>query len=62
MNDGIPKDLCSLGYMSVDDLVAQVLQIGRGAEMAKIDVKQAYRNVPVHPKDRHLLGMQWTSP
>ena len=59
MNDGIPKVLCSLGYMSVDDLVAQVLQIGRGAEMAKIDVKQAYRNVPVHPKDRHLLGMQW---
>ena len=33
VNDGIPKDLCSLGYMSVDDLVAQVLQIGRGAEM-----------------------------
>ena len=59
VNDGIPKDLCSLGYMSVDDLVAQVLQMGRGAEMAKIDVKQAYRNVPVHSKDRHLLGMQW---
>ena len=24
-----------------------------------MDVKQAYRNVPVHPRDRHLLGMQW---
>ncbi len=27
--------------------------------MAKIDVKHAYRNVPVHPDDRHLLAMQW---
>lgn len=24
-----------------------------------MDVKQAYRNIPVHPQDRHLLGMQW---
>ena len=59
VNDGIPKELCSLGYMSVDDLVAQVLQLGKGSEMAKIDVRQAYRNVPVHPRDRHLLGMEW---
>ena len=27
--------------------------------MAKADIKQAYRIVPVHPDDRHLLGVQW---
>jgi len=27
--------------------------------LAKVDVKQAYRNVPVSPKDRLLLGMCW---
>lgn len=27
--------------------------------MAKADIKQAYRIVPVHPEDRHLLGVQW---
>ena len=27
--------------------------------MAKMDIKSAYRNVPVHPKDRRLLGMEW---
>ena len=27
--------------------------------MAKFDVESAYRNVPVHPSDRHLLGMKW---
>ena len=26
---------------------------------AKLDIKAAYCNVPVHPGDRHLLGMQW---
>jgi hypothetical protein len=27
--------------------------------LSKIDVKSAYRLVPVHPDDWHLLGMQW---
>ena len=27
--------------------------------MAKFDLKAAYRNVPVQPKDRWLLGMVW---
>ena len=59
MNDGIPRDLCCLRYMSVDDVVAQVLRGGKGTELAKIDVKLAYRNFPVHPEDRYLLGMEW---
>ena len=27
--------------------------------MDKIDIKSAYRIVPVHPQDRCLLGMKW---
>ncbi len=27
--------------------------------MAKLDLKVAYRSVPVHPDDRFLLGMRW---
>ena len=27
--------------------------------MAKVDIKNAYRIIPVHPEDRALLGMQW---
>ena len=31
-----------------------------GAQLAKLDVKSAYRIVPVHPEHRSiLLGMQW---
>ena len=34
------------------------LRLGKGTEMAKVDVSQAYRNLPVHPADIHLLGME----
>ena len=59
VNDGIRRDLCSLSYLSIDEVVSWVVQLGRGAMMAKFDLKAAYRNVPVHPDDRHLLGMVW---
>ena len=27
--------------------------------LAKIDIKSAFHLLPVHPADRHLLGMKW---
>lgn len=27
--------------------------------MDKVDIKSAYRNVPIHPDDRWLMGMMW---
>ena len=59
VNDGIDKSLCSLSYMSVDEVVDRVMEMGKGALMAKFDLKSAYRNIPVHPEDRWLLGMMW---
>ena len=59
VNDGIDKKFCSLSYVSVDDVVDGVVECGRGCLMAKIDVRSAYRNIPVHPDDRHLLGIFW---
>ena len=59
VNDGIPKELCSLSYCSVDDAVHQVLRLGKSAKLAKLDVKNAFRLLPIHPADRPLLGMCW---
>ncbi len=59
VNDGIDRELSSVAYMSVDDVIRRVLRLGEGALIAKADVKAAYRNIPVHPKDRWLLGMRW---
>ena len=59
VNDGINKEWCSLTYMTIDDVAARVVRLGRGALMAKFDLKSAYRQVPVHPDDRWLLCMEW---
>ena len=59
VNDGIDPELCSLSYTRVDDVARRIRQLGVGAEMAKVDIKSAYRIVPVHPQDRLLLGMKW---
>ena len=38
-------------YESIDDAAR--------ADLVKVDIRQAYRIVPVHPEDRLLLGMVW---
>ena len=57
VNDGIAKELCSLSYTTVDDIVVSVQKCSRGALMAKFDLKATYRQERVHPDDRWLLGM-----
>ena len=59
VNDGISRELSSLSYTSVDVVVEHILTLGRGFMLAKMDIKQAYRMIPVHLQDRPLLGMKW---
>ena len=59
VNDGIDSDLCSLSYVSIEDAARAIVESGPGSKLAKIDIKNAYRIVPVHPEDRLLLGMVW---
>ena len=59
VNDGISKEECSLQYTSVSEVAAKCVQLGAGTLMEKMDIQQAYRNVPVAPEDRRLLGMKW---
>ena len=59
VNDGIAPELCSLSYASVDQAAEQILTLGKGTLLAKVDLENAYRMIPVHPDDRPLLGMKW---
>ena len=45
--------------MKVDDIIVGIMQLGRDTLMAKLDVQNAYRIVPVHQEDPPLLGMKW---
>ena len=43
----------------MDDAYAIANFLGAGALMSKIDLKNAFRLIPVRPRDWNLLGMQW---
>ena len=59
MNDFIQPELCTLQYVRVEEVVQELVRLGPGAKMAKVDIRSAYWMVSVHPQDRHLLGMMW---
>ena len=59
INDGIDIADFPLHYSAVYDAMDTVMQLGRGALMAKVDIKSAFRLCPVHSSDHHLLGMKW---
>ena len=59
VNDFIEKELSTLTYISIDNIAQVGLQLGKGILLGKMDVKEAFRLVPVHPSDRLILGMVW---
>ena len=59
VNDAISSDLCTLRYITVDQVALVAVQLGPGALLAKTDIKAVYRQIPVHPQDRAWLGMMW---
>ena len=59
VNDGIAPELCSLQYATVDKAIEIVKILGRDAQLVKLDIKDAYRIVPIHPADLPLLGIRW---
>ena len=42
INDGISKPLCSLKYVTIDDAIKGITQLGPGTLLAKIDIKNAF--------------------
>ena len=59
VNEGNDPNLTSLTYPRVEDAVRLVKAAGPGASMAKLDLKVAYRHVPVRPDDHSLLAIRW---
>ena len=55
VNDGIPKDL------TIDTVIKHILITSRGTLLTKVDIKNAFWLLPVHPADRHMLVMKWNN-
>lgn len=59
INDGINKEEFTLRYSSIDDAVRLIQLSGPTSKLAKIDIKSAFRTIPVCCEDRELLGIRW---
>ncbi|KAK3720536.1 hypothetical protein QZH41_001989 [Actinostola sp. cb2023] len=64
VNDGIPNDnflgdSYTLTYRTIHSLLDLVRQHGNGCLLYKLDLRRAYRQFPVDPRDYHLLGLWW---
>ena len=59
VNDAINPKLCSLKYITVEQVAKKAFSLGKGSLIAKIDIKAAYRLIPVSPQDRPFLGVKW---
>ena len=59
INDFILKENTHVQYETLDHVIALITQLGRGALIAKADIENAFRIIPIHPSCYHLLGFTW---
>lgn len=59
VNDGIPDRHAAVHYASVDDAVKVIKSLGQQCYLVKLDIESAFKIIPVHPSDYHLLGLHW---
>ena len=59
INEHIPDELKTVHYSSIDDAIEIILNLGPNATMAKTDISNAFRVIPIHPHDHAILGIQF---
>lgn len=58
VNDFIDKNVCTVKYSSFDEALNMLANLGPGALIARLDIKSAFRLLPVHKSDFELLGFK----
>lgn len=59
VNDGIPDSEASIKYDAFECAIRDLVASGPGSLMAKLDLKDAFRHIPIRPDDWHHLGFTW---
>lgn len=59
VNELIDKELCSLSYVSVDDAINKILELGQGTLMCKTDISDAFKIIPITPSQWHMFCVKW---
>ena len=64
VNDGVDKNSYlgsefSLTFPTIDDITNELIKIGPGSHIYKIDISRAFRHLKIDPLDYDLLGLHW---
>lgn len=59
VNDSVRRQYTHLAYSSVEDATLLMHALGPGTLLAKVDIRDAYRLLLIHPEDRPFLGIKW---
>ena len=59
VNDQLLRELTHVVYSSIEDASLAMHAFGPGAQLAKIDIRDAYRIIPVHPEEWPFLALSW---
>ena len=59
INEGISKDEFSANFSHFDDATDMLQRAGRNSYLCKVDVKHAYRLLPVRADQWPMLGYKW---
>ena len=57
-NDGVNADISEELSSIASEWMTQ-LHAFVGTQMVKLDLQSAYRIIPIHPQDQHLLEIKW---
>ena len=59
VNSNIDTYFATVQYENLDHCVDIIQKLGPDTLMAKADIQEAFRNVPIHPKDYKFLGFMF---
>ena len=59
INNFISKEDSAIHYSTIDDAVALHSRFGKGAMIARVGLKSAFKMVPIQASEWELLGMYW---
>ena len=59
VNSHIDKSQTEVHYELLDHCVSIIHRLGANCRIAKADIKDAFRIIPIHPADYYLFGFTW---
>ena len=59
LNELINKEDFSLSYVTIDNAIKIIVECGKGAQMCKVDIRDAFKLIPINESLWPFYGIQW---